>query len=124
MAYAMYFGDGDGSATFSLPNHHLGHFVRGTPIGVNHGETQGDAIRNITGDWSASSSEGISIDHASTFDGALYTNGDSAPRPFGGDKSNQYILHVGFDASRIVPTADENRPYTANLSARIHRGWI
>ena len=49
MTHAMKFGDGDGATTFTVPNHHLGHFVRGNPNGVNHGDTQGDAIRNITG---------------------------------------------------------------------------
>ncbi|WP_261881505.1 hypothetical protein [Vibrio coralliirubri] len=124
MTHAMKFGDGDGATTFTVPNHHLGHFVRGNPSGVNHGETQGDAIRNIIGNWNASSNEGISTDHSSTFNGALYTNGNQGARSYGGDKSNQHLLHVGFDASKSVPTADENRPYTANLSIKIHRGWM
>ncbi|MFA0157067.1 hypothetical protein [Vibrio sp. 10N.261.46.A3] len=37
--YAMYYGDGDGSTTFSLPNWYLGHFARGNPSGVALGET-------------------------------------------------------------------------------------
>jgi hypothetical protein len=28
------------------------------------------------------------------------------------------------DASKSVPTADENRPHTANISIKIHRGWM
>lgn len=116
MAHAMKFGDGDGSTTFTLPNHHLGHFVRGNPSGVNHGDTQGDAIRNITGE-TAVGRAAVSNNPAT---GAFETVANSTQ---GGDLGRQ-SAQLKFDASRVVPTADENRPYTANLSIKIHRGWM
>lgn len=118
MANAMKFGDGDGSTTFTLPNHHLGHFVRGNPSGVGHGDTQGDAIRNIQGD----------IPYVATWSQEAPANG-----PFYWKITRNIAVNIsstpgyddlGFDASRTVPTASENRPYTANLSIKIHRGWM
>ena len=127
MAHAMKFGDGDGATTFTLPNHHLGHFTRGTPNGVTHGETQGDAIRNIE----ASAGFGDNINNTGALvhrtEGAFYGTGhngiwyiDHAAIPESGN--NARFLH--FNAARSVPTAHENRPYTANLSIKIHRGWM
>lgn len=118
MTNAMKFGDGDGSTTFTLPNHHLGHFVRGNPVGVNHGETQNDAIRNLTGSFATMHNRSLenvtgvfSLAKASLVQGYQSTSGN---------ESNIITL----DASREVPTADENRPYTANLSVKIYRGWM
>ena len=122
--HAMKFGDGDGATSFSLPNHHLGHFVRGTPSSISHGDTQNDAIRNITGSF-AVTVEGTS---------ALSTSGASGVfEPLGPSNSvaklppSYAILDeygVRFDVSRVVPVSNENRPYTANLSIKMHRGWM
>ncbi|MCL9783667.1 phage tail protein [Vibrio sp. S4M6] len=126
MAYAMYFGDGDGSSTFTLPNHHLGHFVRGTPSYANHGETQGDAIRDIDG-----TVINLTYNNSNGVDGMLPQGAFSAIDGGGAVlwttsssniESNRDCLQ--FKASNVVPTADENRPYTANLSIKIHRGWV
>ena len=127
MANAMKFGDGDGATTFTLPNHHLGHFTRGTPNGVNHGETQGDAIRNIE----ASAAFGDNVNntgalvhetrgafYGSQHNGVWYLDRNPIPE----SRNNARILH--FNAARTVPTANENRPYTANISIKIHRGWM
>ena len=113
----MYFGDGDGAKTFTLPNHHLGHFVRGAPSGVNHGDTQGDAIRNITG-----SSRVVVDSYSFTPSGAIKYEGKVSDTGVVG--RTDHIVNFGFDASLVVPTSDENRPYTANLSIKIHRGWM
>ncbi|KZX57493.1 hypothetical protein A3712_04510 [Vibrio sp. HI00D65] len=125
MAHAMKFGDGDGATTFTLPNHHLGHFVRGAPSGVNHGDTQGDAIRNIVGDFKNVAYQDvagrISLVTTGAFKQAENPDTASAVTP---KYSEQYSDGIGFDASRVVPTANENRPYTANLSIKIHRGWM
>ncbi|AUR88219.1 hypothetical protein NVP1111B_25 [Vibrio phage 1.111.B._10N.286.45.E6] len=120
MRYAMHFGSGDGALTFTLPNHHLGHFLRGNPEGVEHGETQGDAIRNITGfiDTNADIfSEGVS---------GAFRHGPGDTEKYLSSKVNvdTNFGSVIFDASTVVPTANENRPYTANLSVRIHRGRV
>lgn len=69
------------------------------------GSIQGDAIRNITGSmgW-----ESIRTDHGYRQSGALYTqvNSYAGPDHDGGNPAGD----VKFDASRVVPTAPENRP--------------
>nr|WP_241902808.1 MULTISPECIES: phage tail protein [unclassified Vibrio] len=116
MTHAMKFGDGDGATTFTLPNHHLGHFVRGNPSGINHGSTQGDAIRNITG----------SVDGYFDFKAAngAFSSGNWQLQIQALQSGLSGYHAFAFDASRVVPTANENRPYTANLSIKIHRGWM
>lgn len=121
--YAMYFGDGDGAATFTLPNHHFGHFTRGNPDGVAHGETQSDAIRNIYGSLTGfGSANGMAepLDPQGAF--ARFNSGTNSVLSGSTGLSNNYGF--SFDASKVVPTADENRPLTANLSMKIFRGWI
>ncbi|MDW6005506.1 phage tail-collar fiber domain-containing protein [Vibrio mangrovi] len=120
MTYAAYFGDGDGSTTFTLPNFHLGHFRRGTPSGVTHGTTQGDAIRNISGyfytnnGWMFSSAQGAFVRI-----GELQNAGNAtSASPISVSPA------LEFNASNVVPTSTENRPYTANISVKIFRGWI
>ena len=126
MAHAMKFGDGDGATTFTLPNHHLGHFVRGAPSGVSHGDTQGDAIRNITAraipTFGSASSAFLPV-HG--FEGAMTSVSDSSSSS-GVSAGSPITISTGivFNASWVVPTANENRPYTANLSIKIHRGWM
>ncbi len=124
--YAMYFGDGNGATTFSLPNHHLSHFVRGNPTGVAHGEIQEDAIRNIQGYYETVESVSLFEQNGTgPFYGInkklRYANLNTIPNP---GSPYTYPSALGIDASRVVPTADENRPYTANLSIKIHRGWL
>ncbi|OEE30738.1 hypothetical protein A1QO_15510 [Vibrio genomosp. F10 str. ZF-129] len=120
MIHAMKFGDGDGATTFTLPNHHLGHFIRGNPSNVSHGSTQGDAIRNITG--------GVSSVYGplKTNTGALsleeYGSSPAKVGVIGADPGANRTIE--FDASKVVPTSTENRPYTGNLSIKIHRGWM
>lgn len=117
MTHAMKFGDGDGATTFTLPNHHLGHFTRGAPSDVNHGDTQSDAIRNITGFIN-----GLFVPSNGTTGVFLSTEGNQNLASPTGSSWGRNI--VSFDASRVVPTASENRPYTGNLSIKIHRGWM
>lgn len=79
-----------------------GSFIRG--YGGNSdaiGVTQGDAIRNITGTYQAYSNSQLSAKTGAFYD-AGQTGGGS-----GGDRNNRAL---GFDASRVVPTANENRP--------------
>lgn len=116
MINAMKFGDGDGVTTFTLPNHHLGHFVRGNPSGINNGETQGDAIRNITGTF------GAILGMANSHSGILSGEGWQANQPTSIAGGGYTITKL--DASLQVPTANENRPYAANLSIKMHRGWV
>lgn len=95
------YGEGDGTNTFNLPDLR-GKFVRG--LGGNSGllgKTQGDAIRNITGE--------VDICHGDY----NVTNGvfrDNGRKSRGGGGNEWYSHSVIFDASTVVPTANENRP--------------
>ncbi|SHF51558.1 phage tail protein [Vibrio gazogenes] len=124
MKYAAYFGDGDGSTTFTLPNFHLGHFRRGAKSGVAHGATQGDAIRNIYGETQAQHAQFLG--NLASYDGGAFVSlsnqYEKASAVSGGNSLS--LSHFRFDASRVVPTANENRPYTVNISVKIFRGWI
>ncbi|MDL4915704.1 MAG: phage tail protein [Enterobacterales bacterium endosymbiont of Blomia tropicalis] len=88
-----------------------GEFIRGWDDGrgADSGRilltTQGDAIRNITGFVSGAS--GVLFDG---FGGAFYDSGSrDANSPASVNKAN-YNDDFFFDASRVVPTANENRP--------------
>jgi microcystin-dependent protein len=98
------YGAGDGSTTFNVPNL-TGLFRRS--FGGNSGllgAKQGDAIRNITGDI-ISVAHGKSILMTST--GAFsITENISGGNAEGGGSTDK----VTFDASKVVPTASENRP--------------
>lgn len=95
------YGEGDGTNTFNLPDLR-GKFVRG--LGGNSdllGKTQGDAIRNIKGE--------VDICHGDN----NVTNGvfrDNGRKSRGRDGNEWYSHSVLFDASYVVPTANENRP--------------
>ena len=104
------FGAGDGVSTFNLPDLR-GEFIRGFDSGRgfdpsrNFGSHQEDAIRNIVG-----SINGYAISSNEVFEGT----GAIRTKPFSGH--GNYTSNSGihgswdFDASRIVPTANENRP--------------
>lgn len=97
------FGAGDGSTTFNLPDLR-GEFIRGWDDGRGvdvdrvFGSAQGDAIRNILG-WGGSSV-------AYGYSGAFYPGTARSAVGAGGSSLNDAM----FDASRVVPTASENRP--------------
>ena len=66
------------------------------------GSLQGDAIRNITGSITGAGS----TEEGATYTGALYNPGLYK----GADGGHDTDSGIGFDASRVVPTAPENRP--------------
>ena len=81
-----------------------GIFLRG--LGGNSaslGELQGDAIRNITGNFNATDNNSWNINANGVFYGQTIGAGDQ------GDEAGEYKKYY-FDASRVVPTANENRP--------------
>ena len=81
-----------------------GIFLRG--LGGNSaslGELQGDAIRNITGNFNATDNNSWNINANGVFYGQTIGAGDQ------GGKAGEYKKYY-FDASRVVPTANENRP--------------
>ena len=104
------YGTGDGSSTFNIPDLR-GEFIRGADngrgvdVGRTLGSAQGDAIRNITG---ATARAGLLSGYFFSTQGCIYTISNQ-----GGSisASGDYRINsIGFDASRVVPTANENRP--------------
>ena len=93
---------------------------RGIDSGRVLGSAQGDAIRNITGSIDTGSHNGQQLFDEATATGALAISrrqwkkwtGDS------GDGGNNPAA-FDFDASRVVPTAAENRPRNIALLACI-----
>lgn len=111
------YGAGDGSTTFALPDLR-GEFMRGADRGRGVdagraiGSAQGDAIRNIAGNMGASignagASGAVAVD---------VMNPNSASANPGGEYA--YPTR-NFDASRVVPTAAENRPRNVAMIAAI-----
>lgn len=97
---------GGGGDSFGVPKFNDGRFVRG--IGGNAatmGVAQNDAMRNITG-WLAVMSNDVR-----QADGAFYMD-DIMSTGFN-DGTSDPVYRVRFDASRQVPTANENRPYNS-----------
>ena len=105
------YGAGEGNVTFNLPDLR-GEFIRGLDMerGIDEGRElgsfQNDAIRNIKGSMVFNAD----IDGQGAFSRAVFTNPGS--RPSGGFHS---IGSMEFDASRVVPTANENRPRNVAL---------
>ena len=112
------FGAGDGINTFNLPDLR-GEFPRywddgrGVDSGRTLGSSQGDAIRNITG--SISMAGGGFFDGGS---GVLYPTTTTDGQSVSGIKNGRSD-DFAFDASRTVPTANENRPRNISLLACI-----
>lgn len=122
-------GAGNGTTTFNLPDLR-GQFVRGTGgSAAALGTAQGDAIRDIKGGLGIRplyTSDGIDT-NASAFTGAsspgaFYTASDQREESTPDtvicalqNTSGTYINTATFAASRVVPTADENRPTNTAL---------
>lgn len=119
------YGAGDGSTTFNLPDLR-GEFMRGWDDGrgIDHGRAfgsaQGDAIRNISGSISTGSNSGHQLFDQATATGALAISQKhwktwTMDTRDGGNNPSAF----DFDASRVVPTASENRPRNIALLACI-----
>jgi phage-related tail fiber protein len=112
-------GSGDGSTTFNLPDLR-GDFNRawddgrGVDSGRSFASFQDDGIRNITGGVYTAHSLGM---FASSNYGAVY----KWPSPISsrGAGGGGYWDGFYFDASRVVPTASDNRPRNIALLACI-----
>lgn len=96
-----------------------GLFVRGyDPSGVNDANgvgrgirsAQGDAIRNIYGDFCGAKIANSGVQHIATGPFAVSRFYDGV---YGG--GGRSTVGLNFNASRVVPTADENRPKNINL---------
>ena len=102
-------GAGDGATTFNLPDLR-GKFIRGT--GGNAaalGVAQGDAMRNITGSLSAI------YNTTQAGNGAGVLNFSTTSAYVASLSAGDGRVGVEFNASRVVPTADENRPVNVAL---------
>ena len=107
------FTAGDGASTFRLPDYNgksagsLGAvFMRGDGVlsaGAD-GVIQGDAIRNIAGSYCD-----VVFNRAAAATGAL-SQGAAVVTGTGASGSGLSGYAMTFDASRVVPTANENRP--------------
>ncbi|WP_226883368.1 phage tail protein [Neisseria yangbaofengii] len=116
------YGAGNGSTTFTLPDLR-GEFVRGWDMGRGVdsnrvlGSLQADAIRNITGKALVIDAD---IGSAGAGQGSLYLE-SSTVQTNASENSSVGSAHRNliFDASRTVPTANENRPRNIALLACI-----
>lgn len=100
-----FFSSGNGTSTFRVPNLDEA-FLRPDSRGV--GSYQGDAIRNITGGTSPFYSALTVVNTVGAVGSAVYGSTPAKVGVIGGDPgSNRSIT---FDASLVVPTANENRP--------------
>ena len=96
------FGAGDDETTFNLPDYR-GYFLRGLGGNseIDFATAQEDAIRNIEGQFDGNTDDGSKYKT-----GPFYTYSGVASGANGSGGAGV----IGFDASRVVPTAEENRP--------------
>lgn len=108
------YGAGNGSTTFRLPELR-GEFVRGLDNGRGAdagralGTAQGDAIRNITATIS-----NILAYPAPSASGSIAISAPASAFESGGG-GNAFTTSIDFNATRQVPTANENRPRNVAL---------
>ncbi|HHL3632610.1 phage tail protein [Neisseria polysaccharea] len=118
------YGAGDGRTTFNLPDLR-GEFVRGWDDGRGIdsrralGSAQSDAIRNITGKLDSGQNQAEQL-----FDNVITSGAfekEQAIKQWTSDARDwgDAVTAVTFDASRVVPTANENRPRNIALLACI-----
>lgn len=103
-------GAGNGSTTFNLPDAR-NRFPRASAAELTVGTTQEDAIRNITGR--------MNMGLYTSWNGfvkELNNGGNNGAFPAGG---SWRWGNITFDASLVVPTAEENRPKSIVLAAYI-----
>ena len=112
---------GGSGNSFNLPKFDDGRFFRSTGGNADTlGRLQGDAIRNITGEFNTSN-EDFDYNNA-----AYYNNGNYTASGVFGKKTVQPTMRPTlntsgktqawtFDASKVVPTANENRPTNSSM---------
>lgn len=107
------YGAGDGSTTFNIPDYR-GKFLRGYLAGTSEyfGTAQGDAIRNITGYMSAytDTGKGIFKDTSGAYTVPDANTDGISKLKTDGTYEGSSGRSLYFNASAVVPTANENRP--------------
>lgn len=118
------YGTGDGRTTFNLPDLR-GEFVRGWDDGRGIdsrralGSAQSDAIRNITGKLDSGQNQAEQLFDNVITSGAFEKEQATKQWTFDSSARGAAVTAVTFDASRVVPTANENRPRNIALLACI-----
>lgn len=119
------YGTGDGRTTFNLPDLR-GEFVRGWDDGRGIdsrralGSGQSDAIRNITGKIDSGQNGALQLFDYIETTGAFGVEKSWKQWTAESNSGNDNIPRaITFDASRVVPTANENRPRNIALLACI-----
>lgn len=101
------YGAGNGTTTFKLPDlKTTGLFVRSRSALQSVGVVQEDAIRNITGRWGGP----VVSNHGNYASGAFHAVSDIASHVTAQLTGTYDTYGYAFDASKVVPTATENRP--------------
>ena len=96
----------DSAETFRLPDFKsAARFLRSRGDGLDVGEVQGDAIRNIEGSFNSLAGNAGSVTGACSLKTTWLAVNGTGP--------NLRAADVEFKASNVVPTADENRPKSA-----------
>ncbi|MBZ7976890.1 phage tail protein [Campylobacter sp. RM12637] len=112
------YGESADKLKFKIPDLR-GKFVR--CVGGNAaalGVSQGDAIRNITGSFSGALESISNLESFYEFDGAFYI--DRTKGVFGhGSGTDRDNAIYRFSASKVVPTANENRPINMSMNYAI-----
>lgn len=99
-----FYSDGDGITTFRLPL--INSFARARGLSSKKaGDFEGDAIRNITGNFTTGrTSAYIEPAYAGAFKGEVESG-------YSWDEAQAFgFYRYYFDTSKVVPTAEENRP--------------
>ena len=119
------YGTGDGRTTFNLPDLR-GEFIRGWDDGRGIdsrralGSAQSDAIRNITGKLDSGQNGALQLFDYIETTGAFGVEKSWKQWTAESNSGNDNIPRaITFDASRVVPTANENRPRNIALLACI-----
>ena len=89
--------------------------VGSNPAGDKTGTSVGDAIRNITGTIGSRPLDGLSPGPITSASGAFQYSartGNAGVSTMSGSTGSSNADITTFDASKVVPTADENRPRT------------
>jgi len=92
-------------------------------VGRNVGSVEGDAIRNITGGWQPSVTDGMIRDTNNDSNAATGAFKRGSPRNRRSPYSQTDSVHtVAFDASLAVPTSYDNHPLNIGMTPAIFLG--